>query len=118
MKQLKKILSFLYRIWFYVLMTVPIIILSPFLIISILREQWYPAYFWLARVWARTILFGMGYMPIIKRDVFYKKNENYLFVSNHTSMTDIMLMLHVTKNPFVFVGKAELSKIPVFGFFL
>jgi 1-acyl-sn-glycerol-3-phosphate acyltransferase len=28
-----------------------------------------------------------------------------------------MLMLVTVKNPFVFVGKAELAKIPVFGFF-
>ncbi len=40
-----------------------------------------------------------------------------MYVANHTSMTDIMLMLHVTNNPFVFVGKAELAKIPLFGFF-
>jgi 1-acyl-sn-glycerol-3-phosphate acyltransferase len=32
-------------------------------------------------------------------------------------MTDIMLMLAVVKNPFVFVGKKELAKIPLFGFF-
>ena len=40
-----------------------------------------------------------------------------MFVANHTSMADIMLMLYVTKSPFVFVGKKELSKIPLFGFF-
>ena len=40
-----------------------------------------------------------------------------MFVANHTSMADIMLMLYVTRNPFVFVGKKELAKIPVFGFF-
>jgi len=40
-----------------------------------------------------------------------------MLVANHTSMLDIMLMLRVSKNPFVFVGKKELSKIPVFGFF-
>ena len=40
-----------------------------------------------------------------------------MFVANHTSMTDITLMLYVTKNPFVFVGKMELAKIPLFGFF-
>ena len=40
-----------------------------------------------------------------------------MFVANHTSMTDIMLMLYVTSNPFVFVGKKELAKIPLFGFF-
>jgi len=32
-------------------------------------------------------------------------------------MTDIMLMLAVSRNPFVFVGKKELVKIPIFGFF-
>lgn len=40
-----------------------------------------------------------------------------MLVANHTSMLDIMLMLDVSKNPFVFVGKKELVKIPVFGFF-
>ena len=40
-----------------------------------------------------------------------------MLVANHTSMLDIMLMLRVSRNPFVFVGKKELSKIPVFGFF-
>ncbi len=40
-----------------------------------------------------------------------------MFCANHTSMTDIMLMLSVVKNPFVFVGKMELTKIPLFGFF-
>jgi 1-acyl-sn-glycerol-3-phosphate acyltransferase len=29
-----------------------------------------------------------------------------------------MLMLATVKSPFVFVGKVELSKIPLFGFFI
>ena len=32
-------------------------------------------------------------------------------------MMDIMVMLAVIKQPFVFIGKKSLSKIPVFGFF-
>jgi 1-acyl-sn-glycerol-3-phosphate acyltransferase len=40
-----------------------------------------------------------------------------MLVANHTSMLDIMLMLRASRNPFVFVGKKELVKIPVFGFF-
>lgn len=43
--------------------------------------------------------------------------ESYMLVANHTSMLDIMLMLAVSKNPFVFVGKKELVNIPLFGFF-
>lgn len=40
-----------------------------------------------------------------------------MFIANHTSMADIMLMLYCVRNPFVFVGKKELTKIPIFGFF-
>ncbi len=40
-----------------------------------------------------------------------------MLVANHTSMLDIMLMLYISKNPFVFVGKKELATIPLFGFF-
>nr|WP_317044494.1 lysophospholipid acyltransferase family protein [Flavobacterium fontis] len=43
--------------------------------------------------------------------------KSYMFIANHTSMTDIMLMLATVRNPFVFVGKKELAKIPLFGFF-
>lgn len=40
-----------------------------------------------------------------------------MFVANHTSITDIMLMLAVIDHPFVFLGKVELAKIPLFGYF-
>ena len=97
-------------------MIVSILLLFPFLFISILREEWYPVFFKLARFWAYIILFGMGFIPIIKKGVQFKKGESYMIVANHTSMIDIMLMLFITKDPVVFVGKKELSKIPLFGF--
>src|SRR5690606_7968613 len=43
--------------------------------------------------------------------------QSYMLTANHTSMMDIMLMLILVKNSFVFVGKKELAKLPVFGFF-
>ena len=117
MKALKIIFWTLYRIWFYVLMGIPIIIMFPFLVISILKEKWYPYFFVMARIWAKVILFGMGFYPKVTTEEEIIKGKSYMFVSNHTSMTDIMLMLSVVKNPFVFVGKTELAKIPLFGFF-
>jgi 1-acyl-sn-glycerol-3-phosphate acyltransferase len=89
----------------------------PFLFISILSEKWYPYFFVMARIWAKFILFGMGLYPKVEREEKIIEGESYMFVANHTSMTDIMLMLYVVKNPFVFVGKKELAKIPLFGFF-
>ncbi|WP_225035880.1 lysophospholipid acyltransferase family protein [Winogradskyella sp. SM1960] len=107
----------LYRIWFYILVAIPIIVLFPLLIISISREQWYSYFFKLARIWSKFILIGMGFGYKIKREEIPDPDKSYMFVANHTSMADIMLMLVAVKNPFVFVGKQELAKIPLFGFF-
>lgn len=117
MKIVKYFLWILWRVWFYILMGVPIIIMSPLLILSILSEKTYPQFFILARFWAKIILYGMGFYYKIDRDQQLEKGKSYMLVANHTSMTDIMLMLVISKNPFVFVGKKELVKIPIFGFF-
>jgi 1-acyl-sn-glycerol-3-phosphate acyltransferase len=100
-----------------VLVALPIIILFPLLILSISRESWYPYFFKLARFWAKFILIGMGFKVKIVNEQIPEKDKSYLFIANHTSMADIMLMLVSVKNPFVFVGKKELAKIPLFGFF-
>jgi len=117
MRALKIVFWTLYRVWFYVLMAIPIIVMFPFLFISILSEKWYPYFFVMARIWAKIILFGMGFRVQLETEEEIIKGKSYMFVANHTSMTDIMLMLSVVKNPFVFVGKKELAKIPLFGFF-
>ena len=117
MKGIKIIFWTLWRIWFYVLMTIPILIMFPFLVASILSEKGYPYFFKMARIWAKFILFGMGFYYKIDKNQTLDRHKSYMIVANHTSMVDIMLMLAVVKNPFVFVGKQELAKIPLFGFF-
>ena len=114
---LRYIFWILYRIWFYILVIVPIIILSPILIISVSREQWYPFFFKIARLWAKFILVGMGFRWSLEHVEELEKHKSYMFIANHTSMIDIMLMLAAVNMPFVFVGKKELAKIPIFGFF-
>ena len=60
----------------------------------------------------------MGFRWKIEHEEKMEKGKSYMFIANHTSMTDIMLMLVCVKNsPFVFVGKKELAKIPLFGYF-
>lgn len=117
MKIFKILFWCVWRIWFYVLILIPILVMSPFLVFSLLQEKWYPYFFKMARIWAKFILFGMGFYYKIEKEQEMEPNTSYMFIANHTSMTDIMLMLVATKNPFVFVGKKELQKIPIFGFF-
>lgn len=93
-------------------------VFSPVLLLTTLSEKTYKQFYWLARnIWAKTILFGMGCLPKVAWQQTMEHEKSYMLVANHTSMLDIMLMLYVSKNPFVFVGKQELAKIPVFGFF-
>lgn len=115
---IKMILCGLYNVWFYTLTGGSLILFLPIFFVVSFKESWYPYFFWFARnVWCTVILYGMGLIPKVEYKEPFKKGENYMLVANHKSMIDIMLMLKVCKHPFVFVGKKELLRLPIFGYF-
>jgi len=68
-------------------------------------------------LWSDFILFFMGMIPIKNKKLITKPNTPYIFVANHISMIDVMLLVStVRKNPLVFIGKKELEKIPIYGY--
>jgi 1-acyl-sn-glycerol-3-phosphate acyltransferase len=117
MRLLKYLTIIIWRIWFYCWVIGTIIIAFPILLLVTSNEDWYPYFYKIARFWGKTILFVMGFRSQVNSCQKLDAKKSYMFCANHTSMIDIMLMLSVVKNPLVFVGKAELSKIPLFGFF-
>ena len=44
-------------------------------------------------------------------------NTVYIFCPNHTSTLDIPFIFSIINIPVQFMGKAELTRIPVFGYF-
>src|SRR5690554_2896591 len=78
-KALQYIAILLWRIWFYVLIALCIVLLFPLLFISILKKSWYPFFFKIARVWAKLILFGMGFIPVVKRKHYTLPDQSYMF---------------------------------------
>ena len=57
-------------------------------------------------LWSDLILLGMGMFPSRKGNINTKKDSPYIFVANHVSMIDVMLLVStVRKNPLVFIGK-------------
>lgn len=116
MKIFKNFLILIWRLWFYAWVLGTIIVVLPILIIVISREAWYPVFFKMARAWANTILFVMGFTTKVTREEAIIPSQSYVFCPNHTSIIDILLTLSVTKHPFVFLGKKELVNIPVFGY--
>jgi len=117
MKFLLNIFRLIWRIWFYGIFLVTIIAIFPVLIVITSSDRFYPIFFKIARAWAKTNLFLMGFKAKISFEQAIHPKKSYMFIANHTSMIDVLLMLVVAKNPFVFVGKIELGKIPIFGYF-
>jgi 1-acyl-sn-glycerol-3-phosphate acyltransferase len=111
-----RLLLILWRIWFYTLAALPVVLLFFPLALLLLLPNGYRYVFWVARnIWAPFVLLGTGFW--VKRvNAFPKDRKNYMLIANHSSYIDIMLMLRMQKTPFVFVGKKELVKIPIFGY--
>lgn len=106
----------LWRIWFYILATTPVLVLFIPLAILLILPNGYRYVFWLARnLWAPFVLLGMGFW-VKKMNVFPEEGKSFILIANHTSYMDVMVILRMRKAPFVFVGKKELVKIPFFGY--
>lgn len=94
-----------------------IILGIPVLLFSIKKEHYRYAYFFI-RLWCFGMFYGMGfrYELINLTDKKIDKNQQYVFISNHTSIMDVMLPCILMPNhPLCYVGKKELVKIPIFG---
>lgn len=89
----------------------------PVLLFSI-KKQHYPIAYKFIRGWCFGMFYGMGFRYDLKKltDKKIDKNQQYVFISNHTSIMDVMLPCILMPNhPICFVGKKELVKIPIFG---
>ncbi len=107
----------LWRLWFYILMFTTIILMSPLLLIFTAKEGYYHLLWKLVRIWSKVLIYGMGFRLDIQLDEKIDPNKSYMFCPNHASLMDPFILIVLSKNPIVFVGKKELVKIPIFGFF-
>lgn len=117
MKYLVMPFRLIWRIWFYVLVLSTVILMSPFLLILTSKEKYYPTFWKVIRAWSFMLIYGMGFRLKIEKQQEIASDKSYMFCANHASLLDGWKMAIMSKNPIVFVGKKELVKIPVFGFF-
>ncbi|WP_294288442.1 lysophospholipid acyltransferase family protein [uncultured Chryseobacterium sp.] len=112
-----KILNYLWRAWMMILAFVCTILFGiPVYILSFSKKHYKYAYLFI-RCWSYCMFYGMGLRYELTKLSQQKldKNQQYVFISNHTSIMDIMLMCILCDHPICFVGKKELVKIPIFG---
>lgn len=106
-----------FQAWFYVSNVLAIAILLPFLFFTTIKRGGSRSFFVIARWWGRLVLFFCGFIPRAKWAQRPDKNKQYIICPNHTSMADIMLTLAIFPTPFLFIGKKELTRYPLFGYF-
>ena len=118
MSFIKNILRFFWRVWFYLIIILTVFPMAPLLLIVTAKESYFPIFYKVLHIWGKLILFLMGFKAELTEEIPLEPNKSYMFSANHTSMMDPMLLLALlNKNPFVFVGNVELTKLPIFGFF-
>lgn len=115
MKWIANLLRIIWRIWFIIIAGLPIIICAPAIYFAIVLDK-QNLLTRLKHFWGAWVLFFMGFRVKLENQADIKPEQPYIIIGNHTSMIDIMVLLKIFKRPFVFVGKKELSKIPVFGY--
>ena len=91
--------------------------MTPFLLILTSKEEYYSTFWKMIRVWAKILVYGMGFRFKIQNDQVIERDKSYMFCPNHASLMDPFVLIALSKNPIVFVGKQEFVKIPIFGFF-
>lgn len=117
MKYLKIPFLLIWRAWFYILMVITILLMLPFLFVLTAKESYYPTFWKMVRIWSKVLIYGMGFRLKIQNDQVIERDKSYMFCPNHTSLMDPFVLVVLSKNPIVFVGKKEFVKIPIFGFF-
>lgn len=117
MKILRIVLVLLWRAWFVLINIFLVTIWGIGSIPFLFHEKYYPIAYWFHRMWGRSNLFLMGFRYEMEQEETLHKDQPYMIITNHTSIMDIMLIYALMKDhPLVFVGKAELGKIPLFGY--
>ena len=118
MKILLKPLKWIYTIYACITFVAIMLLIFPFALIAgffgrikggnmmirlcmLWADVWFPIVF----IWHKKIY-----------ESPHDKKKSYIFVSNHISYLDAAILVKAFRQPFRPLGRAEMSKVPVFGF--
>jgi 1-acyl-sn-glycerol-3-phosphate acyltransferase len=117
MKWLGYLLSSIWRLWFLLMFLLVFILFMPalFFFTAIVKNEIIVAK--LARYWSKLTIYLSFIFPKVEWEEKLSKKEQYIFCPNHVSTLDIPFILAVIPIPLQYIGKAEIAKIPLFGYF-
>lgn len=111
------ILSLLYKAYFFLLFAISLVFFYPFFWVCLVPESKnFSMAFKLKRIWAKVLFYG-SFNRISIEGEFPETGGPFIITPNHSSYFDIIVSYVVFKQPFLFMGKAELLKWPLFKIF-
>ena len=114
---IRKILQPFYTAYVTISFVISLFLAFPFILIIGLfdnikaRKTIWTLLHWMARYW--TFIIGM---PVTKIGPQPDKNKNYIYVANHISYIDTVVIFRAVPSYFRPLGKIEMKRIPLFGF--
>jgi len=117
MKWVGYLLSSLWRLWFLIMFILVFTLFMPalFFFTAIVKNEIIVAK--IARYWSKLTIYLSFIFPKVEWEEKLSKKEQYIFCPNHVSTLDIPFILAVIPMPIQYIGKAEIAKIPLFGYF-
>ena len=115
---MKKILQRIFLVYIMTVFVLVMLILFPFMLIASLfgKIKGGNMVYTLCTLWG-DICFMMGFAPIkVIYETPHNKKKPCIFVINHLSYLDAALLVTVIRQPARVLAKAEMKKIPLFGF--
>ncbi len=118
MKHLLIIPRVLWKTLFLANFVLGLIVLFPFFYFFLSNKKRFNYAFQLKKVWAAWILTIPGIFIKVNRKISkHKLPQPCVYIANHVSYLDIVASYLIIPNYFVFMGKQELDKAPLFRIF-
>lgn len=107
----------LYKIYFALYFSISLVLFYPIFKVLLSRKKWFPIAFKFMRLYSKLWLFftGIKLKVIGAENVIH--NEPYIICANHSSFVDIPCLYSFFDEYFVFTGKQEIEKWPLFHIF-
>lgn len=110
-----KIFNFLYTVWALIWLILWFLVCYPLLFLGALHPKIHWLTHFMNRVWG-VLVFTTNFL-FLKKIQHTKVKGPAIYCVNHTSYLDIPLLFLTVPGFFMIIGKAELNKVPLFGFY-
>jgi len=108
----------IWKTFFILNFVLGLILLYPVFAVLLTKRKRYDAAFSLMRFWARWIAHVPGVFVSVKHEIPADElPDACIYVANHASYLDIVMSYIAVPKYFVYMGKAEIEKAPLFRIF-